>query len=231
MPCRSGSVRTQGRDWCFLVMHLNQMPNERPTFDRKEWHEKFLTMAPRGEQEFLKGVTRFLIYRYGNIETNQSDGLKNCSTHDCLIIKRSMVTTIITKQSFPLFFCANGNKLCSQPKRNKINLFNQPKPNIVHAKKNYKKKLKKTGTLWLIIKVEGVKGVKTTPQSSRSHKSRHVKTFNLVPKKIWQNWTTIHIQRNLGLTNLKGPKILFFGRGFVVVGVFYYKINYRGTWN
>jgi hypothetical protein len=32
-----------GHNWCFLVAHLNQMPYERPTFDRKEWHEKFLT--------------------------------------------------------------------------------------------------------------------------------------------------------------------------------------------
>jgi hypothetical protein len=37
------------------------------------------------------------------------------------------------------------------------------------------------------------------------------------------------IQRNHGLTNLKGPKILFFIAGiFVIAGAFYYKINYKG---
>jgi hypothetical protein len=33
-------------NWCFLVTHLNQMPYEWPTFDHKEWHQKFLTVCP-----------------------------------------------------------------------------------------------------------------------------------------------------------------------------------------
>jgi hypothetical protein len=38
------------------------------------------------------------------------------------------------------------------------------------------------------------------------------------------------VQENRSLTNVKGPKILFFIAGiFVVARAFYYRINYRGT--
>jgi hypothetical protein len=40
---RLGSGHPQGVIGVFLVTHLNKMPFERPTFDLKEWHKKFLT--------------------------------------------------------------------------------------------------------------------------------------------------------------------------------------------